>query len=388
MAFLLSRGASLKSLGPLSQFVRSFASKETGEWTANRPFKGFNITPPDSKLESTKDELLEFYKTLTLYRRVEIASDDLYKKRQIRGFCHLYDGQEALVVGMEAAIKKSDSVITAYRDHCHQLGRGDSVESVMSELLWKSTGCSKGKGGSMHFYFTNFYGGNGIVGAQVPVGAGLAFTHKYKGDGGVTVASYGDGAANQGQVYEAANMAALWKLPLILVCENNMYGMGTSSQRAASVPEYYNKGASFGIPGIWVDGMDALCVKKGFAFAAEFCRSGKGPLFVELHTYRYHGHSMSDPGVSYRSREEVENVRRSRDPILIIKERILEKKWATEKELKAVDTEARSRVEQAVAFAQKSPLPKPEELYTEVYHGAPPPFIRACDPSKSVKAST
>jgi len=238
----------------------------------------------------------------------------------------------------------------------------------------------------MHFYYKNFYGGNGIVGAQVPVGAGLAFTHKYKNDGGVTVCAYGDGAANQGQVFEAANMAALWKLPLILVCENNHYGMGTSSKRAASLPEFYNKGASFGIPGIWVDGMDVLAVKKGFTFAAEFCRSGKGPLFIELSTYRYHGHSMSDPGVSYRSRDEVDSVRKTRDPILIVRERLLEKKWATEKELKAIESEARSRVEKAIESAQKSPLPAPEELYTEVYHGEPPPYIRAVDPSKSVVA--
>jgi pyruvate dehydrogenase E1 component alpha subunit len=367
-----------------SRPTRGFASKDTAEWTAIRPFKGFNLTPPDSKLETTKDELVGFYKTLTLYRRVEIASDDLYKKRQIRGFCHLYDGQEAIVVGMEAAIKKSDTVITAYRDHCHQLGRGDTVESVMSELMWRATGCSKGKGGSMHFYYDNFYGGNGIVGAQIPVGAGLAFTHKYKGDGGVTVCAYGDGAANQGQVFEAANMAALWKLPLIMVCENNQYGMGTSTKRAASLPEFYNKGASFGVPGLWVDGMDVLAVKKGFAFAAEWCRAGKGPLFFEASTYRYHGHSMSDPGISYRARDEVDTVRKERDPLLIVRNRILEKGWATEKELKGFDNEARSTVEKAIEFAQNSPLPAAGELYTEVYKGDPPPFIRAVDPSKSI----
>jgi pyruvate dehydrogenase E1 component alpha subunit len=236
----------------------------------------------------------------------------------------------------------------------------------------------------MHFYYTNFYGGNGIVGAQIPVGAGLAFTHKYKGDGGVAVVGYGDGASNQGQVFEAANMAALWKLPLILVCENNHYGMGTAAKRSTSVPEYYNKGASFGIPGLWVDGMDVLAVKKGFAFAAEFCRSGKGPIFLEANTYRYHGHSMSDPGISYRPREEVDSVRKERDPILLVRARILEKGWATEKELKAIDSQARSQVEKAIEFAEKSPLPAAEELYTEIYHGTPPPYIRAVDPSKSV----
>jgi pyruvate dehydrogenase E1 component alpha subunit len=368
----------------LSKCTRGFAN--TAEWTASRPYKGYLITPPDSKVETTKEELLGFYTTLTLYRRVEIASDDLYKNRKIRGFCHLYDGQEAIVVGMEAAIKKTDSVITAYRDHCHQLGRGDTVESVMSELMWRSTGCSKGKGGSMHFYYDNFYGGNGIVGAQIPVGAGLAFAHKYKGDGGVTVAAYGDGAANQGQVYEAANMAGLWKLPLILVCENNHYGMGTSTKRAASVAEFYTKGASLGIPGLWIDGMDVLTVRKGFAFAAEYCRSGKGPIFLELSTYRYHGHSMSDPGVSYRPREEVDSVRKERDPVLLVRSRILEKGWATEKELKAIDLAARAKVEKAVEFAEKSPLPAAEELYTEVYKGTPPPYIRATDPTKSVIA--
>jgi len=254
----------------------------------------------------------------------------------------------------------------------------------MSELMWKATGCSKGKGGSMHFYYKNFFGGNGIVGAQVPVGVGLAFSHKFKGDGGVTIAAYGDGASNQGQLFEAANMAGLWKLPVLLVCENNQYGMGTSIQRSTSSPEFYNKGSSFGIPGLWIDGMDVLAVKKGFQFAAEHARSGKGPMFVELHTYRYHGHSMSDPGVSYRKREEVEGVRTERDPILLVKKRILDKGWATEKDLKTIDKEARQEVEKAVETAQKSPLPAPEELYTEVYRGAPPPYIRAVDPAKSI----
>jgi len=371
------------SLGIRPVLRRGFASADTVEFTAIRPFKGFLVTPPDSKLETTKEEMLSFYTTMTLYRRAEIAADNLYKDRKIRGFCHLYDGQEACVVGMEASIKKSDSVITAYRDHCHQLARGDTVESIMAELTGKVTGCSKGKGGSMHFYYTNFYGGNGIVGAQVPVGAGIAFTHKYKGDGGLCVASYGDGAANQGQVYEAANMAGLWKLPLILVCENNQYGMGTSIARSTALPEYYTKGSAFSIPGLWVDGMDVLAVKKGFAFAANHART-TGPIFMELHTYRYHGHSMSDPGVSYRKKTEVDGVRQNSDPILLTRKRILDNNWATEKELKAIDNKARAEVDKAVEFAEQSPKPPAEDLYTDVYRGAPPPYIRAVDPSKSI----
>jgi len=373
-------------LGLILNATRGFAkeSKDSAEFKTIRPFKGFSIDPPDDTLKSTKEELLNFYKTMALYRRVEIKNDELYKNRLIRGFCHLSDGQEACIVGMEAAIKKTDSVIGAYRVHCYQLSRGDSVFSVFSELMWRETGASKGKGGSIHFYYKNFYGGNGIVGAQCPIGVGLAFTHKFRGDGGISVTIYGDGASNQGQLSEAANMAALWKLPVIFVCENNQYGMGTSTARSTANPEYYKKGCEFKTPGIWCNGMDVLAVKKAYSFAADHARSGKGPIFLELDTYRYHGHSMSDPGVSYRSHEEVAAQRAQHDPITLTQHRLIEKGWSTAKELKAIDKEVRAEVEKAAEKAEKSREPAAEELYTNVYYGAPPPYIRTVDPIQSI----
>jgi pyruvate dehydrogenase E1 component alpha subunit len=365
------------------RLARGFAS-DTATFTVERPFKGHKLSPPDAKLTTTKKEMLEFYKVMSFYRRVEIVADTNYKSKLIRGFLHLYDGQEACVVGMEAAIKRTDSLITAYRDHCHQLSRGDTAFSVFAELYGKQAGCSKGKGGSMHFYYpeNGFYGGNGIVGAQVPVGVGLAFAHKYKGDNGLSVSLFGDGAANQGQIFEAANMAALWKLPAIFVCENNQYGMGTSIARASASVDFYTRGDY--VPGLWVDGMDVLAVKKAFEFGAECCRSGKGPLFFELNTYRYHGHSMSDPGVSYRSREEVQAMREKRDCIGLVKKRILELKWATEEELREIDDANKVEVEKASKDAQAAPLPTLDQTFVDIYRGAQPPFIRGTDPVDSV----
>jgi len=365
--------------------LRLFSSSAGVKFTFNRPFKGHKLEVPESSAYATKEELIELYTTMAYYRRFEIAADIAYKNREIRGFCHLYDGQEAICTGMEASIRKTDSVITAYRCHTYQLGRGDTGESVMAELMAKQTGCSKGKGGSMHLYYPkhNFYGGNGIVGAQVPIGAGLAMAHKYKKDGGIAIAGYGDGAANQGQVFEAANMAALWKLPIIFLCENNEYGMGTSTARhAASKDGFYTRGDY--VPGIWVDGMDVLACKKGFAFAAEYCRSGKGPIFMECNTYRYHGHSMSDPGVSYRSREEVANVRAQRDPIEMTAKRLIDNKFATDEELKEIDKKIRKQVDEEVKKAQAATELPVSEAYTHIYSGTPMPFIRASTLARSV----
>jgi len=368
---------------PAKAFVRSFASNEV-KFEVTRPFKGHKLTPPSNTVTATKDECIGYYKSMVYYRRFEMVADMLYKERLIRGFCHLYDGQEAIVTGMEASIKKTDSVITAYREHCHQLARGDTGVSVMSELMGKATGCSKGKGGSMHMYFNNFYGGNGIVGAQVPIGAGLAFAHKYKKDGGISVAIYGDGAANQGQIYEASNMAALWKLPVVFMCENNQYGMGTSTQRAAASDSFYTRGDF--VPGIWVDGMDVLAMRTGMQFAADWCRSGKGPIFFEANTYRYHGHSMSDPGVSYRSRDEVSAMRANRDCIDSLRKRLLDQGWLTEKDVKAIDQAVKKQIEEESQKAKASPLPKLEETYTDIYAGQPPPFIRATELNNSIVA--
>lgn len=357
---------------------RGFATQEpTAEFELPRPYKLHKLEQgPENKVVASKSELMGYYKAMTYYRRFEIVADTLYKQRLIRGFCHLYDGQEAIATGMEAGLKKGDSIITAYRDHVTYLGRGGDGESCMAELLGRINGCTKGKGGSMHMYLAknNFFGGNGIVGAQIPVGAGIAFAHKYRKDGGVSVAMMGDGAANQGQVYEAANMAALWKLPCLFVIENNQYGMGTSCERAAANTKFYTRGDY--VPGIWIDGMDVLAVKRGVQFAGDYARSGKGPLFVEFGTYRYHGHSMSDPGISYRSRDEVTSIRAQRDCIESLKKRILDLKWATAEELKEIDKEVRVKVDQETEAAKAGAEPPLSELVADIYVGAPPPFIR------------
>jgi len=285
----------------------------------------------------------------------------------IAGFCHLYIGQEAVVVGMTASTGQGDQVITGYRDHGHMLACGMDPKGVMAELTGRQHGYSKGKGGSMHMFSRekNFFGGHGIVGAQVPIGTGLAFASRYLKNGAVTLTFFGDGAANQGQVYESFNMAELWKLPVVYVIENNQYAMGTSVERASAEAHLWKRGVSFNIPGEEVDGMDVLAVYEASRKAVEWCRSGNGPIILEMKTYRYRGHSMSDPA-KYRTREEVQTVRERRDPIEHLGQRMVAQNLVSEDELKAIDKETRQIVNLAAEFATENPEPDPSELYTDV----------------------
>ena len=322
----------------------------------------------DPKLSNvSKDELLKYYREMVLIRRFEERAGQLYGMGLIGGFCHLYIGQEAVAVGMEAASRDGDQVITGYRDHGHMLAAGMDPKAVMAELTGRSGGSSKGKGGSMHMFDieTGFFGGHGIVGAQVSLGTGLAFADFYRQNGNVSFTYFGDGAANQGQVYESFNMAQLWKLPVVYVIENNEYAMGTSLARASATVNLSQRGASFGIPGETVDGMDVFAVKEAAERAAEHARSGKGPYILEMKTYRYRGHSMSDPA-KYRTKEEVDEVKTTRDPIDHIKT-MLQQAGVAEDEIKTIDNEIKAIVLEAVEFAQTSPEPDPSELYTDVY---------------------
>ena len=323
--------------------------------------------PKKGAAAASADELLHFYRQMLLIRRFEEKAGQLYGMGLIGGFCHLYIGQEAVVVGMMAAAGPGDSVITSYRDHGHMLACDMDPKGVMAELTGRRGGYSKGKGGSMHMFSRekNFYGGHGIVGAQMPLGTGLAFAHKYKNDGGVSHAYCGDGAINQGQIYESFNMAALWKLPVIYVIENNRYGMGTSIERASATTELYRRGDSFGIPGSRVDGMDVLAVKEAGEKAAKWCRAGKGPYILEMETYRYRGHSMSDPA-KYRDKEEVSKVRKESDPIDNLRDKMVALKAADEATLKEIDKDIKAVVTAAAEFAQQSPEPDPSELYTDI----------------------
>nr|WP_187336099.1 pyruvate dehydrogenase (acetyl-transferring) E1 component subunit alpha [Novosphingopyxis iocasae] len=317
--------------------------------------------------EASEDEMLEFYRQMLLIRRFEEKAGQLYGLGLIGGFCHLYIGQEAVAVGLQSALDGDlDSVITGYRDHGHMLAYGLDPKVIMAELTGRQAGISKGKGGSMHMFSVEhrFYGGHGIVGAQVPLGTGLAFAHKYRGDGGVCLAYFGDGAANQGQVYEAFNMAELWNLPIIFAIENNQYAMGTSVNRSSAEDKMFRRGQSFRIPGIQVDGMDVLATRGACELALEHVRGGNGPIILELKTYRYRGHSMSDPA-KYRSREEVQEMREKSDPIERLKAKLI-KDGHSEDDLKAIDKEIRSIVSDAADFAESSPEPDLDELYTDV----------------------
>jgi pyruvate dehydrogenase E1 component alpha subunit len=311
--------------------------------------------------------LKSFYSDMLLIRRFEERAGQLYGMGLIGGFCHLYIGQEAVVVGMQANLTPHDQVITAYRDHGHMLACGMDPKGVMAELTGRHSGYSKGKGGSMHMFSSEkqFYGGHGIVGAQVPLGTGLAFADKYKNNGAICVTYFGDGAANQGQVYESFNMAELWKLPVVYIVENNQYAMGTSVERSSAETRLYKRGSSFNVPGEEVDGMDVEAVHAAGRKAVEYCRSGNGPMILEMKTYRYRGHSMSDPA-KYRTREEVQTVKEKHDPIEHLGQKLIARGIATADELKAIDKEIRLVVNTAAEFAIESPEPEVSELYTDV----------------------
>src|SRR6202453_1135895 len=315
-----------------------------------------------------KDQLLDFYRSMLLIRRFEERAGQLYGMGLIGGFCHLYIGQEAIAVGVQSARQENDQIITGYRDHGHMLAAGIDPKAVMAELTGRAAGVAKGKGGSMHMFSVanRFYGGHGIVGAWVSLGTGLAFANRYRENKAVAFVYFGDGAANQGQVYESFNMAELWRLPVVYIIENNQYAMGTSIERASSETHLYRRGASFNIPGKEVDGMDVLAVRDAAAEAAEHARSGKGPFILEMKTYRYRGHSMSDPG-KYRTREEIDQVRKQRDPIDHLQELLRSRGMADDASMKAIDAEVRRIVADAAEFARTAPEPEPGELYTDVY---------------------
>lgn len=349
-----------------------------------QPFKLYKLdNGPPSTTTCTREDALKYYETMQRVRRMETTLSSLYKEKKVRGFCHLYSGQEAVAVGTEAALIPGDAIITAYRCHAFVVTRGESVASVIGELLGKSNGNVSGKGGSMHMYAKEFYGGNGIVGAQVPLGAGVALHKKRNGTNNLCVTMYGDGASNQGQVFETFNMAKLWNLPCIFVCENNKYGMGTSAQRSSCNTAYYTRGDV--IPGLWVDGMDILSVREAMRYAADWCRSGKGPIVVETETYRYFGHSMSDPGTSYRTRDEIQTVRRERDPIILFGRFMTANGLSTDEEIKGIDKKIRQEIEEVVQECENAPLPEIETAYTHVFREYPSDFfIRGSDITQKI----
>ena len=367
---------------PRKEFLNRLAAVTGGEVTANdfldlpqslppqekstmNTAQVLKLQPKDTKLP--KQALLKLYRDMLMIRRFEEKAGQLYGMGFIGGFCHLYIGQEAVVVGMQSAITPKDSVITTYRDHGHMLACGMDPKGIMAELTGRIDGFSKGKGGSMHMFSVekNFYGGHGIVGADVPLGTGIAFAHKYRDNGAICLTYFGDGAVNQGQVYEAFNMASLWKLPVIYIIENNQYAMGTSLARGSATTELYRRGDGFGIPGKQVDGMDVLAVRAAGVEAVEYVREGNGPFLLEMKTYRYRGHSMSDPA-KYRSKEEVEDYKEHHDPIETLKKRLLGDKVAGDEDFKTIETDIKKIVVEAAEFAQQSPEPPESDLWTDV----------------------
>jgi pyruvate dehydrogenase E1 component alpha subunit len=322
----------------------------------------------EEKAALKASDLLKCYKDMLIIRRFEERAGQLYGMGLIGGFCHLYIGQEAVVVGIQSCLNRDDQVITTYRDHGHMIAVGTDPKHIYAELLGRSTGVSRGKGGSMHMFDLerHFYGGHGIVGAPVPLGTGLAFANKYKGTAQVCVTYFGDGSANQGQVYEAFNMAALWKLPVLYIIENNKYAMGTSVERSSAVTEFFRRGEGFGIQGMEVDGMNFFEVRKATLEALDHIRSGKGPMILEMKTYRYRGHSMSDPA-KYRTKEEVEEMREKHDPIEQMKAELLSRKWTKEETFKKIEDDVKQQILEAVEFAKASPEPDASELFTDIY---------------------
>lgn len=366
-----TKGTSPKSASAKNTSAKNTGAKSASAAEARAPviagFEGKASMPHPTRYQASRDELLGFYREMVLIRRFEEKAGQLYGMLKIGGFCHLYIGEEAVAVGVQSALVSGlDSVITGYRDHGHMLVNGMPPREIMAELTGRAAGVARGKGGSMHMFSVDhkFYGGHGIVGAQVPLGTGLAFAHKYLEDGGVCVTYFGDGAANQGQVYESFNMAELWGLPVIFVIENNQYAMGTSVNRASSENRLYRRGESFRVPGMQIDGMDVLTVRGAAEVATAWVRAGNGPIILEMETYRYRGHSMSDPA-KYRSREEVKEVREKSDPIERLK-RDLQAADVAESELEAIDKEIRGIVEDAATFACDAPEPPLDALYSDI----------------------
>lgn len=335
---------------------------------AKQPAKKQKTTKKPAKTNYDKEQLLHFYKEMLRIRRFEEKAGQLYGMGLIGGFCHLYIGQEAVVTGLQSVTKQGDSVITSYRDHAHMLACGIDPKIVMAELTGREAGISRGKGGSMHMFSTkdHFYGGHGIVAAQVPLGTGLGFAFKYRDEKKVSLTYLGDGAINQGQVYESFNMASLWKLPVLYIVENNEYAMGTSVKRSSSTTELYRRGEAFGIPGAQVDGMDVVAVREAAEDAMDYCRRGEGPMLLEMKTYRYRGHSMSDPA-KYRTKEEVQDYKEHHDPIESLKKLLLDNKLVKEDEIKTIDKTVREEMNAAAEFAKESPEPDTGELWTDVY---------------------